>query len=227
LGVQRSISFGAAEHTGLKTMGAMVIAAEDDMYARKLFETASHRSETIKTILQTLHEKNPREEAHSKRVSSICVAMGEALGMSSDELKLLHTISHLHDIGKIAIDERILNKAGKLDALEWETIKKHPEIGYRILAASNEYADVAIDILSHHERFDGKGYPRGLQGENIPLRARIISIADAFDAMISMRTYKNQLTHDQALEELKRGKGTQFDPVLVDCFLSLPGIRDL
>lgn len=227
LGVPQSISFGVAVKNDASALRLVLVKAEDDMYARKLFETASHRSETIKTILQTLHEKNPREEAHSKRVSMICTAIGEALGMPSDELKLLNAIGHLHDIGKIAIDERILNKQGKLDALEWETIKKHPEIGYRILSASSEYADVAIDILSHHERYDGNGYPQGLIGEAIPLRSRIIAIADAYDAMISMRTYKNQLTHDQAVEELKRGKGTQFDPDLVDCFLNLPGISEL
>jgi HD-GYP domain-containing protein (c-di-GMP phosphodiesterase class II) len=191
------------------------------------YETTSHRSETIKTILQTLHEKNPREEAHSKRVSMICRAMGEALGMGDDELQLLTTISNLHDIGKIAIDERILNKQGKLDEHEWDMIKKHPEIGYRILSASSEYAEVAIDILSHHEYFDGNGYPRGLSGEAIPLRARIIAIVDAFDAMISKRTYRESLTVDQAIQELINGKGTQFDPNLVDLFLSLPNIRRL
>lgn len=224
LGVNRSISFGISCKTKPISINRILVKAEDDMYARKLFETTSHRSDTIKTILQTLHEKNPREEAHSKRVSQICTEMGKALGMSVDEQNLLNVISNLHDIGKIAIDETILNKPGQLDEREWEAIKKHPDIGYRILSTSTEFENVAIDILSHHERYDGKGYPRGIKENDIPLRARIIAIADAYDAMISMRTYRSSLTHEQATQELIRCKNTQFDPYLVDVFLSLPGM---
>ena len=227
LGVYRSISFGIASKTKPVPISQILVNAEDDMYARKLFETTSHRSDTIKTILKTLHEKNPREEAHSKRVSLLCTEMGKVLGMSVEDQNSLNTISHLHDIGKIAIDEAILNKPGKLDEFEWESIRKHPEIGYRILSTSSEYENIAIDILSHHERFDGKGYPRGIKGKDIPLRARIITIVDAYDAMISKRTYRESLTHEQAIQELKRCKGSQFDPFLVDVFLSLPGIEKL
>src|SRR5690606_32990466 len=129
----------------------------------KLFEINSHRSEFIKTILQSLHEKNPREEMHSRRVANICIEIGKKLDMKKDELNLLKAISSLHDIGKIAIDEAILNKPGKLDEKEWEKIKRHPEIGFRIISAAPEYSEIAYDILSHHERFDGKGYPRGLK----------------------------------------------------------------
>jgi diguanylate cyclase (GGDEF)-like protein len=227
LGVNRSISFGIASKTKATPISRVLVNAEDDMYARKLFETTSHRSDTIRTILQTLHEKNPREEAHSKRVSLICTEMGKALGMSVDEQNLLNAISNLHDIGKIAIDEAILNKPGKLDEHEWDAIKKHPDIGYRILSTSSEFENVAIDILSHHERYDGKAGPRGIIGTEIPLRARIIAIADAYDAMISMRTYRNSLTHDQAIQELIRCKNSQFDPDLIDVFLSLPGVNNL
>lgn len=227
LGINRSISFGVDSKEDQTPINQILINAEDEMYLSKLFETSSHRSETIKTILQTLHEKNPREEAHSNRVSKICVEIGKALGMSKDEQNLLNVISNLHDIGKIAIDEAILNKPGKLDEREWDAIKKHPDIGYRILSTSIEFENVAMDILSHHERYDGSGYPRGLNGDEIPLRARIISIADAYDAMVSMRTYKNALTHEQAVQELIRCKNTQFDPYLVDIFLCIPGIQKL
>ncbi len=227
MGVKGSISFGIACKTKNIPLSSVLITAEDDMYARKLFEMTSHRSENIKTILKTLHEKNQREEEHSKRVSLICTELGKALGMSTDELNLLNVISNLHDIGKIAIDEAILNKPGKLDENEWEIIKRHPEIGYRILSSSSEYADVAIDILSHHERYDGKGYPRGMRGEEIPFRARIIAIADAYDAMISMRTYRSSLSHEEAILEILKCKGTQFDPNLVDIFLKLPRLYEL
>lgn len=226
-GINRSISFGVACKMNLTPIEQTLVKAEDAMYANKLYETTSHRSDTIKTILQTLHEKNPREEAHSRRVSMICTEMGKVLGMSLDEQNLLNAISNLHDIGKIAMDETILNKPGKLDEQEWEIIKKHPDIGYRILSTSPEFADVAIDILSHHERFDGNGYPRGIKGNDIPLRARIIAIADAYDAMISLRTYRDPVSHKQAVQELIRCKNTQFDPELVDIFLRLPGIENL
>jgi len=216
-----SVSFGVATKILEEPIHEVIKLAEDDMYTHKLFEIASHRNETIKTIISTLHEKNPREEAHSKRVSEICIAIGTKLEMKSDEIALLKAISNLHDIGKIAIDDSILNKKGPLDEKEWEQIKKHPEIGYRILSSSPEYAEIAQDILSHHERYDGKGYPRGLSGEDIPLRARIISIADSYDAMISERPYRRPLTHQEALEEIKKYSGTQFDPELAKLFIQI------
>jgi len=220
-GMSISVSFGVATKILDEPIEAVIKLAEDDMYTHKLFEIASHRNETIKTIISTLHEKNPREEAHSKRVSEICIAIGTKLEMKSDEIALLKAISNLHDIGKIAIDDSILNKKGPLDDKEWEQVKKHPEIGYRILSSSPEYAEIAQDILSHHERYDGKGYPRGLVGEEIPLRARIITIADSYDAMISERPYRRSLTHQEAIEEIKRNSGTQFDPALAELFIQI------
>ena len=216
-----SVSFGIATKLENELIEDIVKAAEDDMYTHKLFEINSHRNETIKTIIKTLHEKNPREELHSTRVSNICISIGKALDMTIDELNLLKLISQLHDIGKIGIDEAILNKPSKLNNKEWESIKKHPEIGYRILSTSPEYLEIATDILSHHEHYDGKGYPRGLKGEEIPLRARIISIADAYDAMISERPYRDPLTHLEAINEIKINSGSQFDPVIAKIFIDL------
>jgi len=220
-GMSISVSFGLSTKTDNEPINDIIKYAEDDMYSHKLFEVSSHRNETIKTILNTLHEKNPREENHSKRVSIICKKIGHALNMSREELKLLEAISNLHDIGKIAIDDAILNKPGKLDDREWEIIKKHPEIGYRILASSPEYSEIALDILSHHERYDGKGYPRGIKGEDIPIRARIITVADSYDAMVSERPYRKPLTHEEAIEEIKRYLGTQFDPHIGQLFIDL------
>jgi diguanylate cyclase (GGDEF)-like protein len=220
-GMSISVSFGVSTKISSELVQDTLKAAENDMYSHKLFEISSHRSETIKTILNTLHEKNPREEKHSARVSLICTKIGTEMKMSKEEISMLKAISNLHDIGKIAIDEAILNKPGKLDDHEWEAIKRHPEIGYRILTASAEYKDIAEDILSHHERYDGKGYPRGLSGENIPIRARIISIADAYDAMISERPYRKPFSHEQAIAEISRCTGTQFDPNIANIFIKL------
>ena len=218
-GMLASVAFGLATKTDETFLDKIIKLAEDDMYSHKLFEVSSHRNETIKTILKTLHEKNPREELHSMRVSKICVSIGQLLDMKSNDLNLLKAISNLHDIGKIAIDDAILNKPGKLTDEEWEQIKRHPEIGYRILSSTPEYAEIARDILCHHERFDGKGYPRGLKGDEIPIRARIISLADAYDAMISDRPYRKAFTHDEAIKEIIRCSGTQFDPNIVDVFI--------
>lgn len=125
----------------------------------------------------------------------------------------------LHDIGKVAIDENILNKPGKLIDEEWEKIKRHPEIGYRILSSVNDMAEMSEYVLAHHERWDGKGYPKGLKGEEIPLKSRIIAIADAFDAMTSERAYRSALSKEIAVEELIKNAGIQFDPELVKIFV--------
>ena len=220
-GMSVSVSFGISSKESDEKLEDVFRTVEEQMYKNKLFEVSSHRSESIKTILNTLHEKNPREEKHSKRVSDICIQIGKKLHMKSEELQLLKAISNLHDIGKIAIDEAILNKPGKLNDTEWEIIKRHPEIGYRIISTSPEYAEIAYDILSHHEKWDGTGYPRALSGQNIPIRARIISIADAYDAMVSERPYRKSLTHEEAITEIKKHSGTQFDPKLVKVFLEL------
>lgn len=220
-GVKLSISYGMATKHENDHMDDIIKFSEEQMYKNKLFEKTSHRSEFIKSILNTLREKNPREENHSKRVAMICTEIGKRLDMKKHELNLLEAIASLHDIGKIAIDEAILNKPGKLTETEWNAIKKHPEIGYRIISTAPEYAEIAEDILSHHEHYNGKGYPRGLKGEDIPIRARIVAIADAYDAMISKRTYKEPMSHADALAEIIRCKGTQFDPNFVDIFIDL------
>lgn len=220
-GVRLSISYGLATKNTGDHLKDVIKESEEEMYKNKLFEKTSHRSEFIKSILQTLREKNPREKEHSQRVSNICIQIGIQLNMKKHDLKLLEAIASLHDIGKIAIDEAILNKPDTLNESEWDAIKKHPEIGYRIISTSPEYAEIAEDILSHHEHYNGKGYPRGLKSNDIPIRARIVSIADAYDAMISRRSYKEPMTHKAAIEEIMRCRGTQFDPKLVDIFMRL------
>jgi HD-GYP domain-containing protein (c-di-GMP phosphodiesterase class II) len=145
--------------------------------------------------------------------------MGEALGLYESEIQELKTVGLLHDIGKIAVDENILNKPGKLTEDEREEINKHPEIGYRILSSVNDMSEMAEYVLAHHERWDGGGYPKGLKGEEIPLQARIMAVADTFDAMTSERAYRGALPAEVALDELRRNAGTQFDPELVNLFI--------
>lgn len=218
-GMRTSVSFGFEVKDDRLSMAEVIKLAEDDMYKHKLFEVTSNRNEAIRTVLHTLHVKNPREEVHSRRVSEYCYKIGQAVGLRKDELDLLKVIGNLHDIGKIAIDESILNKPGTLSSEEWAAIKRHSEIGYRILSSSPEYTEIALDILSHHEHFDGTGYPQGLSGNDIPFKARIISIADAFDAMTSERSYRKAMKIEEALKEIERCAGTQFDPFIAGKFV--------
>ena len=215
-----SISFGYETKNNEKEKIQDILRnAEDHMYKKKLFESPSMRGKTIKAIINTLYEKNKREEAHSYRVSELCKNMGEALGLPEHEIKELTTVGLLHDIGKIAIGEGVLNKPGKLTNEEWEEIRRHPEIGYRILKTVNDMSDMASHVLYHHERWDGKGYPKGLKGKDIPNVSRIIAIADSYDAMTSERSYRNALPEEVVINEMQKNIGIQFDPKLVSIFI--------
>jgi diguanylate cyclase (GGDEF)-like protein len=193
--------------------------AEDFMYRYKLLESPSIRNKTITAIIKSLHGKNKREERHSHSVGNLCEAMGIAMERNSAETKELKNAGLLHDIGKIAIDEKILNKVEKLTNEEWNEIKRHPEIGYRILSSVNDMSAMADILLAHHERWDGKGYPKGLKGEAIPWQARIITVAEAYDAMTNERPYRGPLSEEMAVEELIKNAGTQFDPDILRIFI--------
>lgn len=220
-GISLSVSFGIDTKQYVHDeMKDIIKRAEDAMYRVKLFEGPSMRGKMIRVIIQTLYEKNPREKDHSQRVSVLSRALGAAVGISEERLKELETLAYLHDIGKIAIDESILNKPSALNAQEFEEIKKHPEIGYRILNTSDEFAELSYYILCHHERWDGSGYPKGLIQESIPLFSRIISIADAYDAMTSERPYRKPIAIEDAINEIRTHAGTQFDPHLAKIFVT-------
>ncbi len=193
--------------------------AEDVMYRKKIFSSTTKRNGIIQSIMNALLVKNPREEAHSKRVSNICAELGKAYLLKDDEIKELKVSGALHDIGKIAIDDMVLNKEGRLSESERAQIQKHPETGYRLLGTSIEFTGIAEYILAHHERWDGAGYPRGLKGDDIPWRARIIAIADSYDAMTSDRPYRKALSKEDAIEELLKNAGSQFDPDIVQIFI--------
>jgi len=215
-----SISFGwATKKKEDEDILKVLKTAEDYMYKHKTLENEGMMRDTISAIINTLHEKNPREEQHSKRVSEICQSIGIAIGFSEIEVSMLKIVGLLHDIGKIAIQEGILNKPGKLTDLERDEIERHPDIGYRILNSSHNMLEIADCILAHHERWDGTGYPKGLKGEDIPRVARIIALADAYDAMTSERSYRSALPEAIVIEELKKNAGLQFDPELTRVFI--------
>jgi diguanylate cyclase (GGDEF)-like protein len=158
---------------------------------------------------------------HSRRVNTYAVALAEAIGLSPDEVSRVSTAALLHDIGKIGVPDKILNKKGKLDDEEWKAIKSHPRLGANIVGNVPSLASCMSGILYHHERWDGTGYPEGLRGEVIPLASRILAVADAFAAMTSPRPYREALEEDQVLAQLRREAGKQFDPTLVEAFIGL------
>lgn len=197
------------------------IRAENFMFRRKLIESQSMRNQTIKAIMVTLNEKREREKRHSEQVSIIARRIGVKLGLGEQAIKELEITGLLHDIGKIVVKDEILNKPGKLTSEEYDEIKRHSESGYQILKSVDAYSSLADDILAHHERYDGTGYPRGLKGNDIPIAARIIAVADAYEAMISDRTYRKGMDHDLAIVEIKKNSGIQFDPEIVAAFIDL------
>lgn len=215
-----SVSIGWDTKTSMEvTIEEVLKNAEDDMYKHKLILSEGLRGNIINTIIKTLYEKNPREEEHSERVGEVAAKIGVAIGFSETAVGKLKLIGHLHDIGKIAIEDGILNKTGRLTEREQEEVQRHPDVGYRILSATNEMLDLADCVLAHHERWDGKGYPRGLSHEQIPIEARIIALADSYDAMYSERPYRKALNEEVILYEIKRNAGYQFDPELARAFV--------
>lgn len=193
--------------------------AENWMYRHKLLDNRSSRNSIIASLEKTLFERNYETEEHAQRIRKISVHLGKALGLSSKELDQLNLLSILHDIGKIAVPDTILTKPGKLTPLEWEEMKKHTEVGYRIARSSYELEHIAEYILSHHERWDGDGYPRGLKGKDIPRLSRILSVVDAYDVMTHSRPYKEAMSQRDALDEIRRCSGSQFDPEISLIFL--------
>jgi diguanylate cyclase (GGDEF)-like protein len=218
--IHASISLGWDTKTSADVEISEILKnAEDDLYKNKIIRNQGLRGDMINTIIKTLYEKNPREEKHSERVGEVAQKIGAAIGFSEIEIGKLKLIGHLHDIGKIAIEDGILNKAGKLSEREQEEVQRHPEVGYRILSAISQMQDMANCVLAHHERWDGKGYPRGISGEEIPIEARIIALADSYDAMSSERPYRKALNEEVILYEIRKNAGYQFDPDIARVFV--------
>ncbi len=176
---------------------------------------------TIYALAATIEARDPYTYGHSRKVSYYAVTIAEALGLPSEKVAIVSTAALLHDIGKIGIADEVLNKTGKLSDQEWELIKSHPRLSATIVGHVPSLTPCLPAILHHQERWDGTGYPSGLKGEAIPLEARILAVADAFDAMTSPRPYRGPLSYKEALEEMKRCSGSQFDPKLVEVFLPI------
>jgi len=219
-GVDISIAFGyATKEKEKEKIQEVFEKAEDHMYRNKLCESPSLRGKTIELIMITLYEKSNKEHLHSKRVSEICELIAAKMNFDKDAVIQIRTAGLMHDIGKIGINDKILNNPQELTPDEWNEIKKHPEIGYHILSSVNELSEIANQILQHHEQWNGEGYPKGLKGEEILLQARIINIADAFDEMTSDWPFHNALSEEEAINEIKRCSGTKFDPTISRIFI--------
>lgn len=222
--VQMSVSTGyALMENELQSITQLLEHAEERLNREKLSDNTSVMGNTIEIIMNSLYAKNKREMEHSKRVSELCEKMAIRLRLDSTLIQKLKVAGLMHDIGKIGIPDAILDKPGKLDDHEFLLIQKHSETGYKILSAANEFSEIANYILAHHERWDGNGYPKGLKETEIPIYARIISIADAYDAMTSDRTYRKGRSTNEAMNELQRHSGRQFDPYLVKIFTEMLG----
>ena len=204
-----------------QSMEAVLKEADDLMYQNKLLEKNSMKSKIVESIINALAAKSDETKEHAMRLSKNARELGLRLGFDNSELDRVSLLAKLHDIGKTTISEEILTKPAKLNQKEWETIKNHPRIGYKIASASSDFSVVAEEILSHHERWDGGGYPRGLKAEDIPYLARIISIIDAYDVMTNERPYSKAVSKIDALVELKRCAGSQFDPQIAEEFITM------
>jgi len=170
----------------------------------------------IQCLVGALEAKDLYNRGHSMRVGDMSYQLAKKIGLKGEALESIHIAAHLHDIGKIGVADKILNKMGKLTHSEWKAIRRHPEIGSNILNCSDKLRKISKLVLSHHERWDGKGYPCGIKGDNIPLGSRIIAICDSIDAMTSERPYRRAMPWKKCREELELNAGTQFDPFLVE-----------
>jgi len=199
----------------------VLMSAENNMYKNKVITKHSTHNDSIQAILNTLQNKYEEEKVHSKRVSDYCRKIGVKLGLRNNQIEELALAGMVHDIGKISIPDAILKKPGKLSKKEWSVIKNHTINGYQILRAADRYSNLAEYAMSHHERIDGNGYPNGLKGTDIPLFSRIICVADAYEAMTSDRVYRKALSKEEAVLELQKHAGTQFDAEIVDIFIEI------
>ncbi|MGE5379471.1 MAG: HD domain-containing phosphohydrolase [Methylocystaceae bacterium] len=220
--IKVSIALGIAtrENQGI-SIDDVFKDAEDMMYQVKLAETEISRQAIVESIKRNLWSRSQETEDHCSRVGYLLRQMASVVWLDKKDKQLLGPLAQLHDIGKICIPGDLLSRTGALNQDEWELVRRHPEQGHRIAQAIREMAPVAEAIIAHHERWDGTGYPRGLSGNDIPILARMLAIADAYDVMVHDRPYKKAISRTQALEEIKKGAGKQFDPALARIFYDL------
>lgn len=220
--IKSSISMGCAtKSTPDANIFQIFEQAEDTMYSIKTLERDNIRKNTISEIVKMLHQNSAREEEHSNRVSELCARMGKRLGFPEDEIRKLREAGYLHDIGKIVLGPNLINKSYLLTTREWNEIRRHAIVGYRILNSFEDTLDLTEAVLTHHERWDGKGYPKGLKGEEIPRLARIISIVESYDRMTHDSDNQKARSKEEAISILRQNAGTVFDPELVEVFIEL------
>lgn len=217
-----SLSIGlATKESSSQDLQKIIKSAEDDMYSNKLLESKNINSTIITSLKESLLEKSIKTESHMEKVRELVLNLGRSMNLSPGQLDELELLATIYDIGKVSVFDDILNKNQSLSKKEWEVVKRHPEVGYRIAIASKQLSGIADYILTVHERWDGSGYPQGLKGKKIPLLSRIIAITDAYEAMREGRPYKKPLEKDAAIQELKRCSGTQFEPELVEKLIDI------
>lgn len=217
-----SVSIGVdTAESGSENLEKTFVNAEDFMNCDRLYRGGRAKSNIIEALLITLAEKDYITEGHAQRISDLCILIGEKIGLTYNQLGNLVLLARVHDLGKVGIPDDILKKDDSLNDEEWFIMRKHSEKGCRIASSLPELAGVADLVLKHHERWDGKGYPFGIKGEEIPVECRILSVVDAYDAMTSERPYRQRLSSKEAVEEIKRGVGKQFDPEIVKIFMDV------
>jgi PAS domain S-box/diguanylate cyclase (GGDEF) domain len=218
--IEVSVSFGyALKKAKWESTDNILKQAEEMMYQIKLLESKSMRGNTINALLTTLDEKSQETKEHTLRLSNLCTKIAEKKCLHTEAINRLTLLSVLHDIGKVGIPDYVLGKPGPLTSDEWNIMKTHPEIGYRIASNVPELTIVANEILHHHEKWDGSGYPSGMVGDDIPINCRILALVDAYDAMTNDRIYRKAKTREEALAEIVKYSGSQFDPEIVGLFM--------
>lgn len=224
--INLSLSFGYSYHkAGLVDTSHMYQQADNNMYQNKLLKTSSNKSYLVKSLMKALEVRDYITEGHADRMGDLALKIGKHIGLTSVQLDRIQLLAKFHDIGKVGISDAILNKPGKLTDSEFEIMKTHSALGERIANESGELREISTLILKHHERYDGKGYPLGVMGVDIPIECRIISIVDAYDAMTNSRPYRKALSDTEACNELLDCSGSQFDPNLINVFMEVSGCR--
>lgn len=220
--IKISVSSGYCCHrSGLVQTNSIFQEADNNMYQNKLLKVNSNRNSLVKTLMKALEVKDYITEGHADRLEHLSLAMAKALKLPQHQVDRIKLLAKFHDIGKVGIPDSILLKPGPLNEEEWLIMKSHSAIGKRIADASPELSEISSLILHHHERVDGKGYPLGFKDSEIPVECRILSIVDTFDAMTNDRPYRKALSQEEAIREIVRCAGTQFDSKLVETFISL------
>ncbi|MFO7952978.1 MAG: PAS domain S-box protein [Bacillota bacterium] len=195
--------------------------ADDLMYRAKLHKGVDARAQIIHSLMATLGERDFITEGHARRLENLCIKLGKKVGLSKKQLSDLRLLAQIHDLGKVGVPDNILFKKISMTQEEWSIMKQHSEKGYRIALSSSDLSGIADLILKHHENWDGSGYPLGLKGEEIPIECRILAVTDAYDAMTNDRPYRQAMPPEEAMNELRASANHQFDPALVDEFISI------